>query len=159
MQKLFDVELDKVTSLTLKCSANILCGQLDENEHNLKSAEFQSDIFNPNTFKDHAITNPEYGFEHTGTNEKENYIPPSNMQATSAKYGNNANKLQRCLTTPFLNEERINVNNVHRTTQNLNQVTNLELLLQTGIRINLSPPYTIIVPRSSISVALFSIFR
>lgn len=125
MQKMFDVELGKVTALTLKCSTNILESELDENEPDLKetkSSQLENLICNPNILNHNGMNNHEYVLDYK---EKENFIPPANFTLTKNTHGNNANPrntMLRSSTTPFLSEGTTNFKNLHPTTQNLNKV-------------------------------------
>ena len=123
MQKLFDVEMEKVTNLTLKCSANVLGRETLENDFNEYYSPHQqrAEINIPSS----ANQNPMK--EHTtnwDNNEKENYFPPGNYltnQNTFQKNDMAASQSQR----PPMPNQRGNTNSLKTTepsTENLKRV-------------------------------------
>ena len=124
MQKLFDVEMEKVTSLTLT-SANILERELDENDPDwkeTKSSQVQNHVYNPNTLDHNGPKDHKYILDYK---EKENLAPPANFSITKNTHGdhdNPHNNMLRCSATPLLSYGIDNVKNMHPTTQNLNKV-------------------------------------
>ena len=128
MQKIFDVEMEKVTSLTLKCSTNILgrseiTGPIPDLKdcHSEQPERRKSSPMNLN----HNPTQEQHE-TNWDNNGKENYIPNANPLTNPTKLeGNKLSSLQAGQLLPSSSTQTIsqNVAIMEHSTENLNKVT------------------------------------
>ena len=123
IQKLFDDEMEKVTTLTLRCSTNILENDIGGNGLNINGGpELPSQ---PQVYSSNYNTNRNYE-NNLDDNEKENNIQPVNFKQhphIKDRHENAAHSLQRCRNiSPFNNGKTDILENVQPTTESLNKV-------------------------------------